>query len=74
MAKGQRRSTFAGLALALCLPLSPAYAADTTRKPPPGRYKLGPLYLTPRLELKNAGVDTSVFNRQGGAIPTPRSC
>ena len=33
--------------------------ADSRR---PGRYKLGPLYLTPRLELRGAGVDTNVFN------------
>ena len=69
MACGQRRSTFAGLVLALLLPLGPAQAADRADKPRPGRYKLGPLYLTPRLELKNAGVDTNVFNRQSGAIP-----
>lgn len=29
---------------------------------PPGRFRLGPFYLTPRFELRNAGVDTNVFN------------
>jgi hypothetical protein len=28
----------------------------------PGRFRVGPIYLTPRLELRNAGVDTNVFN------------
>jgi hypothetical protein len=27
----------------------------------PGRYQFGPVYVTPRLELKDAGVDTNVF-------------
>ena len=44
-------------------------AAPQVGKKRPGRYKLGPVYLTPRLELKNAGVDTNVFNAQTGAIP-----
>ncbi len=57
------------LGWALLLPLTPAQAADTTPRARPGRYKFGPLYLTPKIELKNAGVDTNVFNRQSGAIP-----
>lgn len=60
---------FAFLALAVLFPLAPAHAADPTPKKRPGRYKLGPVYLTPKLELKNAGVDTNVFNRQTGAVP-----
>ena len=40
----------------------PGSAAEAPRKPRPGRFKLGPLFLTPRLQLKNAGVDTNVFN------------
>lgn len=35
----------------------------------PGRFKLGPLYLTPRFELRNAGVDTNVFHTR--TDPTP---
>lgn len=43
----------------------------------PGRLKLGPLYLTPRIQLKNAGVDTNVFLtrtravRDGAAVVSP---
>jgi hypothetical protein len=35
----------------------------------PHRLKLGPLQITPRLELKNAGVDTNVFLTRSGAVP-----
>jgi hypothetical protein len=44
----------------------------------PGRYRLGPLRVTPRIELKNAGVDTNVFQtledptRDEVAIVSPR--
>lgn len=64
-----RTVLFALLALAVLFPLAPAHAADSTPRTRPGRYQLGPLYLTPKLELKSAGVDTNVFNRQTGAIP-----
>ena len=36
---------------------------------PPGRYHLRPLWLSPKLELKNAGVDTNVFNSDANPIP-----
>jgi hypothetical protein len=36
---------------------------------PRGRYKLGPLHLTPRLELRNAGIDSNVFNTRVDPIP-----
>jgi hypothetical protein len=35
---------------------------DWTRNRP-GRFKFGPFYVTPKLELRNAGVDTNVFNQ-----------
>ncbi len=54
------------LVLALGTPLL-AWAADSEApKKRPGRYKIGPVYLTPKLELKNAGVDTNVFNKSAG--------
>jgi hypothetical protein len=34
-----------------------------------GRFRLGPIRVAPRLELRNAGVDTNVFN--SGAAPVP---
>lgn len=55
-----------------CLVTLPVLAAPVDTSPPrkrPGKYKIGPLYLTPRLELKNAGVDTNVFNSPSGAVP-----
>lgn len=42
-------------------------AADLQKRP--GRFRLGPLYLTPRFELRNAGVDTNVFHT--ATDPTP---
>jgi hypothetical protein len=48
---------------------APAFTAETGTGKRPGRYKLGPLYLTPRLELRSAGVQTNVFNSQTGAVP-----
>lgn len=54
------------LCLAASVALDTAWAEQSTR---PGRFKLGPLYLTPRLELRNAGVDTNVFHTL--TDPTP---
>jgi hypothetical protein len=42
------------MALSAC-----ADAEEPRRRP--GRYRVGPFYVTPRLQLKNAGVDTNVF-------------
>jgi len=53
---------------AIGLPALAAPPETTSRKKRPGRYKLGPIYLTPKLELKNAGVDTNLFNARAGAI------
>lgn len=49
----------AGLVLGLLAPAASASAQETRSQP--GRYRLGPLRLTPRIELVNAGVDTNVF-------------
>jgi hypothetical protein len=46
------------------LAIAAARIAVVDGAPRPGRYKLGPLYLTPRFELKNAGVDTNVLYTQ----------
>ncbi|HEX6737038.1 MAG TPA: outer membrane beta-barrel protein [Vicinamibacteria bacterium] len=55
-----RRGSLALLAW-LALPLAAAAAESRENRKRPGRYQLGPLYVTPRLQLKNAGVDTNVF-------------
>jgi hypothetical protein len=34
----------------------------------PGRFRLGPVWLTPRLELKNAGRDTNVFYAEANPV------
>jgi hypothetical protein len=47
-------------ALAVGLPAVPGTAQEPRR--PSGRYRVGALELTPRLVLKNAGVDTNVFH------------
>jgi hypothetical protein len=57
--------------LAAALLLSPRSAlADDAQSsaPPPGPFKLGPLYLTPRLELRNAGSDSNVYNAPANAV------
>ncbi|HET9314315.1 MAG TPA: outer membrane beta-barrel protein [Vicinamibacteria bacterium] len=41
--------------------LALAASASAQERKKPGRYKVGPLYVTPRLEVRNAGVDTNVF-------------
>jgi len=48
---------------------APAPAAEKEKKKRPGRFRVGPVYLTPKLQLKNAGVDTNVFNQRTGEIP-----
>ncbi len=53
------------LALALlgCAALAPEVAAQATQRQ--GRFQLGPLWLTPKVVLRNAGVDDNVFNEAG---------
>lgn len=62
-------------ALAMAL-AAPAGSADKAKKP--GNHQVGPFYLTPRLLLKDAGVDTNVFHtlnnptRDAVVVLTPR--
>jgi hypothetical protein len=46
-------------ALVLALSAVPAAAEEPSARP--GKYRVGPFRLTPRLQLKDAGVDTNVF-------------
>jgi len=56
------------VAAVLVTSVLPARAAERERKKRPGRFRVGPVYLTPKLLLKNAGVDTNVFNQRTGEI------
>jgi len=44
-----------------------ASRASAQEKSKPGRYRLGPFYLTPRV-LLTSGVDTNVYNSEVGAV------
>jgi hypothetical protein len=55
-------------AAALVASALPASAAEREKKKRPGRFRVGPVYLTPKLQLKNAGVDTNVFNQRTDEI------
>lgn len=55
------------LALAACLAATELAAAPSSARP--GRFRIGPLWLTPRLELKNAGVDSNVLQSQTNVVP-----
>lgn len=48
---------------------APAVDAAERQKKRLGRFRIGPLYLTPKLQLKNAGVDTNVFNQRTAEVP-----
>jgi hypothetical protein len=67
----------AGLGCAAVVAMAATASAQATQEKP-GRYHVGPLYLTPRIALKNAGVDTNVFQtldaptRDEVVIVTPR--
>lgn len=66
-------TTIMALTLALVIGLSAGSAAQTTagglpepgsttpREPPPGRFHIGPFYLTPTLHVGTIGLDTNVF-------------
>jgi len=49
------------LALAAAAPARAQFWPELTDKQKKGRLRLGPFALTPRLELRNAGVDTNIF-------------
>ena len=56
---------------ALLLLSSAVPAAAQARGAPQreGRFRIGPLRVTPRIELRNAGVDSNVFNTTVAAVP-----
>ena len=60
--KPSARLTLLALA-SVILALAPSLSAQTTERQ--GRFQLGPLWLTPKVVLKNAGVDDNVFNEAG---------
>jgi hypothetical protein len=62
------RTPWALVAAALVASSLPVGAADREKKKRLGRFRVGPVYLTPKLQLKNAGVDTNVFNRRADEI------
>jgi hypothetical protein len=64
-----RRSREAWIALWLLLSVSATAAGQAhERKARPGRYKIGPVYLTPALELRQAGFDSNVYNTESNAV------
>ena len=62
------RTAWPLVAAALVASALPANAAEREKKKRPGRFRVGPVYLTPKLQLKNAGVDTNVFNQRTDEI------
>jgi hypothetical protein len=48
---------------------APAAAQSRGTPERAGRFHVGPVGITPRLELRNAGVDTNVFNSAGEPVP-----
>lgn len=58
-----------GLAGALVLAAAGAAPGQEAPTKRPGRFKFGPLFVTPRLQLKNAGVDSNVFNSLTREVP-----
>ena len=62
------RTVWPLVAAALVAGALPASAAEREKKKRPGRFRVGPVYLTPKFQLKNAGVDTNVFNQRTDEI------
>jgi hypothetical protein len=66
------------LSAAALLALAAASARAEEPRARPGRYRLGPMWLTPRVQLTDAGVDTNVFQtrhaptRDAVAVVRPR--
>lgn len=57
--------------LSLILAACAARASAQVRGEPQqaGRFRVGPVRVTPRIELRNAGVDTNVFNSAAAPVP-----
>jgi hypothetical protein len=56
-------------AILVAFALAPTLAALSEEAAPrPGRYKVGPLWLTPKIDLKGAGRDTNVYNSETDPI------
>jgi hypothetical protein len=64
----RRRRTCLILTCAFLLGASLAPAAEPPEKPRLGWRRIGPVFVTPKLELRNAGVDTNVYNDDVGSI------
>jgi hypothetical protein len=65
-----RRTIFVLLLLTALLTATPGLAqTDGGPDPASVRVRIGPLWLNPRLELSNLGVDTNVFNEPTDANP-----
>ncbi len=71
MSRSRTALVFAVATSLVAVLMTPATAAEraSDRKRRLGRYRLGPLYLTPRLELRNAGVDTNVYGAGSALVP-----
>jgi len=71
-----RLPALAGAALLLALGSAPARSEEVRARP--GKYRVGPFWLTPRVQLRDAGVDTNVFQtrdqptRDAVAVVRPR--
>ena len=63
------RGAVRGIGLACLLAAAGGELRGAEPKRPRGRFKLGPLHLTPRFEIRNAGVDTNVFRTRTDPIP-----
>lgn len=63
-----RPAAWLALPLLLLLPAATAEAQYTRTAPAKTRFRLGPLHLSPKLELRNAGRDTNVNNSGTNAL------
>ena len=63
-----RKGRLAWSAVLMFASAAPAAAQPKGAPVSDGRFRLGPVRVTPRIELRNAGVDTNVFNSVG-AVP-----
>ena len=61
VARAATAAVLLALALGAAAPARAQFWPELTDKQKKGRLRLGPLALTPRLEMRNAGVDTNVF-------------